>query len=72
MMAAYCAQMGWGARALCDTGGDGVGPGLRDLLEMIVRRRVPAGGVYRRSSWVSGGGLLAGGCCRTAGYVAGF
>ena len=73
-------QMGWGARALCDTGGDGVGPGLRDLLEMIVRRRVPAGGggrgspvalvVYRRSSWVSGGGLLAGGCCRTAGPVA--
>ena len=73
-------QMGWGARALCDTGGDGVGPGLRDLLEMIVRRRVQAGGgargspvalvVYRRSSWISGGGAFGrrllsdgGACC---------
>ena len=40
VMSAHCSAMGCRVLTLCDASGDGVGPGMRDLLEMIVRRRL--------------------------------
>ena len=40
VMSAHCSAMGCRVLTLCNASGDGVGPGMRDLLEMIVRRRV--------------------------------
>ena len=40
VMSAHCSAMGCRVLTLCNASGDGVGPGMRDLLGMIVRRRV--------------------------------